>query len=142
MGRFPSGQRDQTVNLTSTTSVVRIHLCPPKRPSRFSPAWSFSIIVDSNHIPIFRRFGLPEAEGEYNATACAASEPRAEPESILCPPRKPPNQAVFRLFMGFIKVAETAKIGTKKYIFSQIKFPSKELPFEGLFSSKTPLTTY
>ena len=34
------------------------------------------------------------------------------------------------------------KIGTKKYIFSQIKFPSKELPFEGLFSSKTPLTTY
>jgi hypothetical protein len=27
----------------------------------------------------------------------------------LCPPRKPPNQAVFRLFIGFLKVAETAK---------------------------------
>ena len=28
-GRFQSGQMDQTVNLTSTTSVVRIHLFPP-----------------------------------------------------------------------------------------------------------------
>ena len=33
-GRFQSGQMDQTVNLTSSTSVVRIHLCPPK--TRFS----------------------------------------------------------------------------------------------------------
>ena len=30
MGEFPSGQRGQTVNLLSTTSVVRIHLPPPK----------------------------------------------------------------------------------------------------------------
>ena len=30
MGRFPSGQREQTVNLSSSTSVVRIHLFPPK----------------------------------------------------------------------------------------------------------------
>ena len=30
MGRFQSGQMDQTVNLTSSTSVVRIHLCPPQ----------------------------------------------------------------------------------------------------------------
>ncbi len=29
MGEFPSGQRGQTVNLLSTTSVVRIHLLPP-----------------------------------------------------------------------------------------------------------------
>ena len=28
MGRFPSGQREQTVNLPSQTSVVRIHPCP------------------------------------------------------------------------------------------------------------------
>ena len=34
MGRFPSGQREQTVNLPSQTSVVRIHPCPPKS---FSP---------------------------------------------------------------------------------------------------------
>ena len=31
MGEFPSGQRGQTVNLLSMTSVVRIHLPPPKR---------------------------------------------------------------------------------------------------------------
>ena len=30
MGEFPSGQRGQTVNLLSLTSVVRIHLLPPK----------------------------------------------------------------------------------------------------------------
>ena len=30
MGEFPSGQRGQTVNLLSVTSVVRIHLPPPK----------------------------------------------------------------------------------------------------------------
>ncbi len=34
MGRFQSGQMDQTVNLTSTTSVVRIHLFPPPNGTR------------------------------------------------------------------------------------------------------------
>ena len=35
LGDFPSGQRGQTVNLLSLTSVVRIHHPPPeKRPSR------------------------------------------------------------------------------------------------------------
>ena len=28
MGRFPSGQREQTVNLPLLASVVRIHPCP------------------------------------------------------------------------------------------------------------------
>ena len=32
MGEFPSGQRGQTVNLLSVTSVVRIHLPPPGKP--------------------------------------------------------------------------------------------------------------
>ena len=32
-GEFPSGQRGQTVNLLSLTSVVRIHLPPPKQRS-------------------------------------------------------------------------------------------------------------
>ena len=31
MGEFPSGQRGQTVNLLSTTSVVRIHPLPPSK---------------------------------------------------------------------------------------------------------------
>ena len=32
LGDFPSGQRGQTVNLLSLTSVVRIHHPPPKNP--------------------------------------------------------------------------------------------------------------
>ena len=32
MEGFPSGQREQTVNLSSMTSVVRIHHLPPKEP--------------------------------------------------------------------------------------------------------------
>ena len=31
MEEFPSGQREQTVNLPSTTSVVRIHPLPPEK---------------------------------------------------------------------------------------------------------------
>ena len=34
MGEFPSGQRGQTVNLLSVTSVVRIHLPPPRKSLR------------------------------------------------------------------------------------------------------------
>ena len=34
MGEFPSGQRGQTVNLLSVTSVVRIHLPPPNSASK------------------------------------------------------------------------------------------------------------
>ena len=42
MGEFPSGQRGQTVNLLSLTSVVRIHLPPPKI-DRFRPVDFLSI---------------------------------------------------------------------------------------------------
>ena len=35
MGDFPSGQRGQTVNLLSPTSMVRIHLSPPKKSTSF-----------------------------------------------------------------------------------------------------------
>ena len=35
MGGFPSGQREQTVNLLSVTSMVRIHLLPPKKDCNF-----------------------------------------------------------------------------------------------------------
>jgi hypothetical protein len=35
MGGFPSGQREQTVNLSSMTSVVRIHHLPPTEQTIF-----------------------------------------------------------------------------------------------------------
>ncbi len=52
MGEFPSGQREQTVNLSSLTSVVRIHPLPPKRHCFLQCLFSFiyAILkkVDSN----------------------------------------------------------------------------------------------
>ena len=45
MGEFPSGQRGQTVNLLSVTSVVRIHLPPP-------------YLRNPNLIPIGNGFGF------------------------------------------------------------------------------------
>ena len=41
MGEFPSGQRGQTVNLLSLTSVVRIHPLPPKQKAGHRPAFCF-----------------------------------------------------------------------------------------------------
>ena len=51
MGEFPSGQRGQTVNLLSLTSVVRIHLPPPEKglskESPFSMKFASGEWVDS-----------------------------------------------------------------------------------------------
>ena len=44
MGEFPSGQRGQTVNLLSVTSVVRIHLPPPGKPLH-RQVWRFFLFV-------------------------------------------------------------------------------------------------
>ena len=54
MGEFPSGQRGQTVNLLSVTSVVRIHLPPPYclpqvvRCLRQFYLWSLSVFAFDN----------------------------------------------------------------------------------------------
>ena len=65
MGAFPSGQRGQTVNLLSTTSVVRIHPLPPK-----------------NGDPVrgcrFLFTGFHSAGGEVRAEAPAFPEKRVE----------------------------------------------------------------
>jgi hypothetical protein len=45
MGEFQSGQMGQTVNLLSTTSVVRIHLPPPVR---FSESWAGFFIISGD----------------------------------------------------------------------------------------------
>ena len=48
MGVFPSGQRGQTVNLLSSTSVVRIHPLPPKQkktPNRVSFLFCLSVCL-------------------------------------------------------------------------------------------------
>ena len=54
---FPSGQRGQTVNLLSLTSVVRIHPLPPKIPN----ALAFGIFTSylfTIHSSLIRTFGI------------------------------------------------------------------------------------
>ena len=46
MGVFPSGQRGQTVNLLSSTSVVRIHPLPPKQKSTTERLVLFCFVVE------------------------------------------------------------------------------------------------
>ena len=55
MGEFPSGQRGQTVNLLSTTSVVRIHLPPPTKKA--------SILRNRSFFRTFLRFLLSGGMG-------------------------------------------------------------------------------
>ena len=50
MEEFPSGQREQTVNLPSTTSMVRIHPLPPK-----PPKWVAFYFFGSSILGICRR---------------------------------------------------------------------------------------
>ena len=58
MGEFPSGQRGQTVNLLSSTSMVRIHLLPPKNRLAFASLFFYPlrkqwyIINDSDAIVV------------------------------------------------------------------------------------------
>ena len=46
MERFPSGQREQTVNLLSVTSVVRIHPSPPRKSTSQDVLFSWYKRVD------------------------------------------------------------------------------------------------
>ena len=47
MGGFPSGQRGQTVNLLSTTSVVRIHHLPPKERVQICTLFCFTLKIEN-----------------------------------------------------------------------------------------------
>ena len=69
MEGFPSGQREQTVNLSSMTSVVRIHHLPPKQKDIpkgmsffcFGGRWLWIRKPALRNVPVarFNRCGLP-----------------------------------------------------------------------------------
>ena len=69
MEGFPSGQREQTVNLSSMTSVVRIHHLPPKQKDIpkgmsffcFGGRWLWIRKPPLRNVPVarFNRRGLP-----------------------------------------------------------------------------------
>ena len=65
MGDFPSGQRGQTVNLLSTTSLVRIQHPPPQTTQCESigffvcgGGWVFGLDFDASHRNLVRSFRL------------------------------------------------------------------------------------
>ena len=76
MGEFPSGQRGQTVNLLSVTSVVRIHLPPPKIPNIRQDGRNFLILGEGG----FERRLLATCRWHV-ATAVAFSAEKANPPS-------------------------------------------------------------
>ena len=76
MGEFPSGQRGQTVNLLSMTSVVRIHLPPPKIPNIRLDGRNFLILGEGG----FERRLLATVQWTV-ATAVAFSAEKANPPS-------------------------------------------------------------
>ena len=69
-GRFPSGQREQTVNLPTMSSVVRIHPFPPQKNGRQSDV-RFSVVGRgglTNHGPKRAWFGDPRS-GRFREVA-------------------------------------------------------------------------
>ena len=76
MGEFPSGQRGQTINLLSVTSVVRIHLPPPKIPNIRLDGRNFLILGEGG----FERRLLATVQWTV-ATAVAFSAEKANPPS-------------------------------------------------------------
>ena len=70
MEGFPSGQREQTVNLSSMTSVVRIHHLPPKQKKDIPKGMSFfcfggrwlwirKVALRNSPVGCFNHRGLP-----------------------------------------------------------------------------------
>ena len=71
MGRFPSGQREQTVNLPSQTSVVRIHPCPPK------------VLLSAEKAP---SAGMAELADAHDSGSCVLTDMQVQ---VLFPAPKP-----------------------------------------------------
>ena len=83
MGEFPSGQRGQTVNLLSVTSVVRIHLPPPKIPNIRLDGRDFLILGEGGFERRLQHAGgtlqppwlFPQKK---RVSLCAAGNPKSE----------------------------------------------------------------
>ena len=69
MEGFPSGQREQTVNLSSMTSVVRIHHLPPKEPILIRVSVLFWCQVEWIRKPALKN--LPAARFNHRGFAAA-----------------------------------------------------------------------
>ena len=85
MGRFPSGQRGQTVNLLATPSKVRILLCPLKKEAFLLPITSLLINVPLSD-PFFLFFPVLLLPNDIRTWLMPSSgiEPETRGFSVLC----------------------------------------------------------
>ena len=99
MEGFPSGQREQTVNLSSMTSVVRIHHLPPKEPILIRVSVLFWCQVEwirkpaLRNVPVarFNRRGF-RRNGSESTTGRAGTHVAVRPwAAIARPGRHTPN---------------------------------------------------
>ena len=101
MGDFPSGQRGQTVNLLSTTSVVRIHHPPPikKTPNKVS----FLLVVNesSDDISVFDGNVVRNLRASHNQLASKWCE------QILPQGKNPPSDMIAPNLLGVTKLQTT-----------------------------------
>ena len=101
MEGFPSGQREQTVNLSSMTSVVRIHHLPPKQkdiPKGMSFfcfggrwLWIRKVALRNSPVGCFNHRGFHRSESE-STTGRAGTHVAVRPwAAIASPGRHTPN---------------------------------------------------
>ena len=117
MGEFPSGQRGQTVNLLSLTSVVRIHLPPPEKALAKASAFSVkSACVGINPLSWMKSFQdeicLAAGYGEADLISSEAVRRRFHPNSFGFHPAKLD-------FIKFIRLAWIIFVLASLFYFSQ-----------------------
>ena len=93
MEGFPSGQREQTVNLSSMTSVVRIHHLPPKQkdiPKGMSFfcfggrwLWIRKVALRNSPVGCFNHRGFAAAKRIHHRTGRHAPNPKGRPDCSI-----------------------------------------------------------
>ena len=135
MGRFQSGQMDQTVNLTSTTSVVRIHLFPPRKgtPCRVSLFVTVGVGRRTTDGGSPRPRVLYGVEGRHER-AC----PRSNPP--LPTNRKTGRNCEKNRFFALFFVSLRGEISPRKSVIPQIFPKTENADFVGLCTPGTSLS--
>ena len=129
MGEFPSGQRGQTVNLLSVTSVVRIHLPPPRK--TVAPA-GVTVFLFVRRIRRGAEVNDAPAAHQSRGTACPQAgestfphqERAGEDQLVLfIPPRKNIEQALARRpDIVFLSIFSCVRLpcGAAHFLFSRV----------------------
>ena len=101
-GRFPSGQREQTVNLPTMSSVVRIHLFPPQQNGRQSDV-RFAVVGRggfTNYGSKRAWFGDPQSGRFREVAAISLSKTKSGKRTSTPLQMAPDNGCLFQWWEG------------------------------------------